>query len=427
MKIKRYVAADMRNALRAIREEQGPDAVILSSRPVAQGVEVCAAVDVELAAGQGTLAESAELKQLGYSALQELEREASGLAASAPAAANAPFAAGAPVAASAPAPDDGLLADMFASAAPVAANRSVGEELRSLRALLEQQVAALAWNDFTRREPLKARALAELANLGLDRTLALQIVGDLPAGVGSEQLQRTPYAMLARRIPVCAPPAGRGGALMLVGPPGGGKTTTLSKLAARYVLEQDAANLLLISADDERIGSHEQLRSLGRLLGVRVETVLGSNALAARIEALPGRMILIDTPGALSRDLAAAAQYRALRERCKALQTMLVLPASAQGGVVDDAVDNFGIGVSICCTLTRIDEAVSLGGVLSALARSLLPVAYCCDGPRIPEDLKPVRAHQLVARAMELARQAQTCADDDLLARRYGRSVHAAA
>jgi flagellar biosynthesis protein FlhF len=417
MKIKRYLAADMRNALRAIREEQGPDAVILSSRPVAQGVEVCAAVDVELAAGQGTLAESAELKQLGHSALQELERETGELAASA--------ADGAGVLSAAS--DDGLLADMLLSAAPGAPSPSVGEELRSLRALLEQQVAALAWNDFTRREPLKARALAELANLGLDRALALQIVGDLPAGIGSDQLQRAPYAMLARRIPVCAPPVGRGGALMLVGPPGGGKTTTLSKLAARYVLEQDAANLLLISADDERIGSHEQLRSLGRLLGVRVETVLGLNALAARIEALPGRMILIDTPGALSRDLGAATQYRALRERCKALQTMLVLPASAQGGVVDDAVDNFGIGVSICCALTRIDEAVSLGGVLSALARSLLPVAYCCDGPRIPDDLKPARAHQLVARAMELARQAQTCADDDLLARRYGRSVHAAA
>jgi flagellar biosynthesis protein FlhF len=214
---------------------------------------------------------------------------------------------------------------------------------------------------------------------------------------------------------------------MLIGPPGGGKSTTLSKLAARYVLEQDAANLLLLSADDERIGSHEQLRGLGRLLGVRVETVVGVNALAARIEALPGRMILIDTPGALSRDLGAAAQYRALRARCKGLQTMLVLPASAQGGVVDDAVDHFGIGVSICCALTRIDEAVSLGGVLSALARSLLPIAYCCDGPRVPDDLKPARAHQLVARAMELARQAQTCADDDLLARRYGRSVHAAA
>jgi flagellar biosynthesis protein FlhF len=419
MKIKRYVAADMRNALRIIREEQGPDAVILSSRAIAQGVEVCAAVDLELAAGQGTLAESAELKQLEQVALQELEREATELTVGAAAASSAGH--------DTALDKDASFASIFAADQPSGPNRSVGDELRSLRTLLEQQLAALAWNDFTRREPLKARALSELANLGLDRALALQIVGDLPAGIGSEQLQRTLYAMLARRIPVCTPPIERSGALLLLGPPGGGKSTTLSKLAARYVLEQDAANLLLISADDERIGSHEQLRSLGRLLGVRVETVLGSNALAARIEALPGRMILIDTPGALSRDLAAAAQYRALRERCKALQTMLVLPASAQGGVVDDAVDNFGIGVSICCTLTRIDEAVSLGGVLSALARSLLPVAYCCDGPRIPEDLKPVRAHQLVARAMELARQAQTCADDDLLARRYGRSVHAAA
>jgi flagellar biosynthesis protein FlhF len=106
---------------------------------------------------------------------------------------------------------------------------------------------------------------------------------------------------------------------------------------------------------------------------------------------------------------------------------MLVLPASAQGGVIDDAVAHFGLGVSSCCALTRIDEAVSLGGVLSALARSLLPVAYCCDGPRIPEDLKPARAHQLVARAIDLSRQAQTCADDDLLARRYGSNVNAAA
>jgi flagellar biosynthesis GTPase FlhF len=69
-----------------------------------------------------------------------------------------------------------------------------------------------------------------------------------------EQAQRTPYAMLARRIQSCTPPVERSGALALIGPPGSGKTTTLSKLAARYVLEQDAANLVLISADDERLG-----------------------------------------------------------------------------------------------------------------------------------------------------------------------------
>jgi flagellar biosynthesis protein FlhF len=105
---------------------------------------------------------------------------------------------------------------------------------------------------------------------------------------------------------------------------------------------------------------------------------------------------------------------------------MLALPASAQGGVVDEAVANFE-GIATCCVLTRVDEAVSLGGVLSALARSKLPVAYCCEGTRIPDDIHPARAHQLIARAMDLARQAQVCADDDLLARRYGRSLNAAA
>lgn len=417
MKMKRYLAADMRTALRAIREEQGSDAVILSTRQTPQGVEVCAAIDVELAAGQGTLAETAALKQLERAALQELERDAVEAAAQA----YLP-----PVAAAAAAGAATLPAHLSRGSLEVGAERTVVEELRSLRNLLEQQLAALAWNDFTRREPLKARALADLANLGLERTLSLQIVGDLPNALNSEQVRRTPYAMLARRIQVCSPPVQRTGALALIGPPGSGKTTTLSKLAARYVLEQDAANLVLISTDDERLGSHEQLRSLGRVLGARVETVSGMDELAARIEALPGRLVLIDTPGVAGRDGEAAARYGALRKRCAALQLMLVLPSSAQSGVVDEAAMHFGDGVSQCCALTRLDEAVSLGGVLSTLARTQLPVAYVCDGPAIPDDLRPARAHQLVARAIELSRQAQSCADDELLARRYGASVHAA-
>jgi flagellar biosynthesis protein FlhF len=408
MKMKRYLAADMRTALRAIREEQGSDAVILSTRQTSEGVEVCAAVDVELAAGQGTMAETAALKQLERAALHELERE------------------GLDAAAQAYRPAGASPTETPRGSRELSSDRSVGEELRSLRNLLEQQLAALAWNDFTRREPLKARALADLANLGLERTLALQIVGDLPAALNSEQVQRTPYAMLARRIQVCSPPLQRAGALAVIGPPGSGKTTTLSKLAARYVLEQEAANLVLISVDDERLGSHEQMRSLGRVLGARVETVASMDELAARITALSGRFVLIDTPGVAGRDGEAAARYSALRKRCSALQLMLVLPASAQSGVIDEAVVNFGQGISHCCALTRLDEAVSLGGVLSALARTQLPVAYVCDGPAIPDDLRPARAHQLVARAIDLSRLAHSCADDELLARRYGDSVHAA-
>jgi flagellar biosynthesis protein FlhF len=420
MKMKRYVAADMRSALRAIREEQGPDAVILSSRPSSQGVEVCAAVDIELAAGQGTLAEEAALKQIERTALSELQREAQQAAASALRSGGA-----------ASIEDDHVeltRASRVADTAERTTERdaTVGEELKSLRGLLEQQLAALAWNDLTRREPLKARALTDLANLGLDRELAMEIVSEMPPDVGAEQAQRLPYALLSRKLKVCPPPVERHGAIALIGPCGAGKTSTLSKLAARYVLDHDPADLILISADDERLGAHEQLRSLGRLLGARVETLGGLSEVAARVAALPERMILIDTPGILSRDSHSAGRYRAWRERCPALQILLALPASAQGGVVEEAVTTFN-GIATCCVITRIDEAVSLGGVLSSLARAQLPIAYCCQGTRIPDDIRPAVAHQLIAQAMELARQAQVSADDDLLARRYGRSSHAAA
>jgi flagellar biosynthesis protein FlhF len=345
MKIKRYLAADMRSALRAVREEQGSDAVILSSRATPQGVEVCAAVDLELAAGQGTLAETAELKQLERSAWQELE-----LTEAKPAPCQRPRQRSANRDSHYAANADAELAVMLAAAEPAGADRSVGEELRSLRTLLEQQLAALAWNDFTRREPLKARALADLANAWpgpragtadrrraarghRQRAAAAHALCD--AGASHSSVRR---AAGAQRGAAAGGAAGRRQDHDAV--------EACRALRARAGRGQPAADL----ADDERIGSHEQLRGLGRLLGVRVEAVVGSKALAARIEALPGRMMLIDTPGVPSRDRNAAAQYRALRQRCTALQTMLVLPASAQGGVVDDAVT---ISASVCRTAAR--------------------------------------------------------------------------
>src|ERR1700722_6481617 len=47
MKIKRYTAESMRAALAQVRAEQGPDAVILSSRRIEDGIEVIAAVDYD--------------------------------------------------------------------------------------------------------------------------------------------------------------------------------------------------------------------------------------------------------------------------------------------------------------------------------------------------------------------------------------------
>ena len=47
MKIKRFFAADIRQAMRMVKEELGADAVIMSNRSVDGGVEIVAARDFD--------------------------------------------------------------------------------------------------------------------------------------------------------------------------------------------------------------------------------------------------------------------------------------------------------------------------------------------------------------------------------------------
>jgi flagellar biosynthesis protein FlhF len=174
--MKRYLAADMRAALRQIRLEQGPDAVILGTRQLEDGVEVCAAIDAATAAQDGTSLLVARGRPAAASASAD----------------RSPVPAPAPIA---PPPDFGAalapaaLAAMPAVADPIAT--TVQEELRGLRRLLEQQFAALAWNDYTRREPEKAQALIELASWGWARHRA-DIVAELPAGTDAHSSSGAP-------------------------------------------------------------------------------------------------------------------------------------------------------------------------------------------------------------------------------------------
>jgi flagellar biosynthesis protein FlhF len=390
MNMKRYQARDMRSAMRQIRDEQGPEAIIISSRRTAEGVEVVAVLDVDVVT-------------------QQQAEELASLANDAP-----------------------LITDTPPAAPPAVAAESASDavtlELRSLRLLLEKQVAALSWNEFSRREPLRVRVLKDLTELGVSRDIAISILNELPAVLSPEQAQRLPLGLLARRIFTCPYPVEAGGFVMLVGPSGCGKTTLLGKLAASWTLEHDPTDVAIVSADEDRLGAHEQIRTVGRLLGIKVWETSSSRELIARLEALAHkRLVLIDTSGAASRGGEPLAMLKAVREAFPSMRCVAVLPASAQIGVLEASLENFKELAAQCCALTRLDEVACLGGTLSLLARTGLPLSCTSDGPRIPEDLRPARSHHLVVQATELARRSQSSVDEELLAHRYGGSVNAAA
>jgi flagellar biosynthesis protein FlhF len=403
MKISKYIGTDMRQALRIVREQLGVDAVILSSRRVDAGVEVTAAIDYDESRVETTPA--------------------------APPAAEAPFASGefAQVAAAVSMQANRVVAPQTVSnevaTAPTAAvTDAMSEELKTLRRILETQVAQLAWNDLTRRAPIHTEVLRELTQIGLTQEYAAHVVAQLPPSTNLTHARRLAIATVSQEVPVTGDRwLENGGCVALIGPTGVGKTTTLTKLAVRWVLRHGPRELALISADAARIGAHETIRALGQMLGAPVHAV---DSLAEVPELLTRlgkyRLILIDTPGTSQRDTQLPTRLAELATVGSQLETALVISASTQAGAIEEIVARYAPAKPSCCVLTKVDEAASLGGVISVLTRAKLPISYLSEGQRVPEDLRPARALELVTSAVQLAQTSGAAADEDLLRRRFG-------
>jgi flagellar biosynthesis protein FlhF len=418
MKITRHTAPDMRQALRAVRERLGPEAVILSSRRTDTGVEVTAAMDFDAESLDSVGTETPPSAAAGTpAAAMSPPPPASAPPPSASAAAPAPVAATAPPPASAPFVGLEL------------ANQAMESELKTLRRMLETQLAQLAWNDLARRAPIHTEMLRELTEIGLAPDLAAEVVAGIPAGAELTQARRLAIATIAQRVLVTGDRwLADGGRVALIGPTGVGKTTTLAKLAVRWVLQHGARDLALVAADSARIGAQDQLRALGQLLGAPVHAIEDLADLPALLTRLARtRLVLIDTPGSSQRGRTLGPRLEALAAAGRDIETTLVLAASTQAGALAETIARFAPASPASCVLTKVDEAASLGGALSILARARLPISYVSEGQRVPEDLRPARALELVSSAVQLAKMTGAAADEDLLKRRFGEFAHALA
>lgn len=306
-----------------------------------------------------------------------------------------------------------------------AATDAMGNELKTLRRMLETQLAHLAWNDLTRRAPVHTEILRELTEIGITQDLAEHLVRQLPEDTDLTFARRFTIAGLSQYLKVTGDHwLDEGGRVAFAGATGVGKTTTLAKIAVRWVLRHGPRDIALIAGDSVRIGAQDQLMSLAQLLGVPVYTPEKFADLPSMLSRLHERLILIDTPGSSVRDPQLASRLAVLSNSASKLQTALVLAASTQAGAIEEAVKHFAPANPSCCVLTKLDEAASLGGVLSVLIRARLPVSYLSEGQRVPEDLRPARALEMVSTAVRLAKARGAAADEDLLRRRFGRTAH---
>jgi flagellar biosynthesis protein FlhF len=434
VKIKRYMAPSMRVALDQVRAEQGADAVILSSRRVQEGIEVIAAVDYDEAlmagaARQYSISQAPRPEAAAAPSAQPRRPAAPGHAVpaltrvAAPAARAAPRAAAvrptlptAPAAPPAPAAEEARRG--FAS---------MQSEIKDLRRLLESELAHISWNDKRVREPLRARVLEALSSMDIAPDVAARLATLAPRRTNLGDASNIPMALLLKALPVVDRLSTvNPGIFALVGPTGAGKTTTIAKLAARWTLRHGSQDLALVSTDAYRIGAREQLMTYARILGASVHSANSGRELGRVLESLRSKkLVLIDTAGMGPRDVRLSEQLAALAQGARGAEFLLALPAQGEGLALEEIIRAFARVKPAACIITKVDEAASLGAVISTTLRHQLKIAYLCNGQRVPEDVHS--AHQrrvwLVRAAHELTRRAPRLRDDTYFARNFGRAA----
>lgn len=256
MQVKRFFAADMRQAMKLVRDELGAEAAIIGNRRIAGGVELTAALDYKLSALSPRVPnmeledELRKTQSRIVTAQAELSLRGEGDSASIT---NRQLFAGLPLTAAEPLIEPTLTErprPAPAPAAPPADTRALDSmrfELNGLRELLEVQLGSLAWSQLQGSRPEQANLWRRLQRIGLSGPLARDLLALITEINEPRQAWRMLLAHLARMIQTPeVEPLEEGGVIAMVGPAGMGKTTTLAKLAARYVLKYGAQNLSLI-------------------------------------------------------------------------------------------------------------------------------------------------------------------------------------
>jgi flagellar biosynthesis protein FlhF len=341
MSVQVFVAANAREGLARVRRELGDDAVVLSTRPHPQGVELLASAYGELA----------------VPAISE-------------------------------APD-------------TPSSSRILNELSRLRGMLQNQLAGFAWGAGRRRDPTRVALMQTLFAAGFGSALARTLAARLPRGLDTDAAQRWLRQVLIRNLPLQGREAdllAHGGRYALVGSTGSGKTTTLAKLAARGVDAHGAGEVALVAADAYRIGAAAQLTVYADLLGVSLHVAEDLDKLAQLLPHLAAKkLVLIDTAGFAPND-PRTREGQALD--ALGVRRLAVISAAQQGAAIEQAMTRFGQGAA-ACILTKLDETPQPGAALDSLIRHRLPLAYISGGQRVPEDLHTPNAAYLIDRALK--------------------------
>lgn len=174
---------------------------------------------------------------------------------------------------------------------------------------------------------------------------------------------------------------------IFVGPTGVGKTTTLAKLAARYAFYH-SERVGIITIDHYRIGAVEQLRTYADIASLPLEVAVSPGELNRVLEKLNGcQRILIDTAGRSTLNLPHIQELAGYLQNLPPAEVFMVISATTKARDLSLICKNFRPMDYNRLIITKIDETDTHGALLNSVHLSGLPVIYLTTGQNVPDDL----------------------------------------
>lgn len=435
MKVRRYEAKTYRDALAQVRDDLGPDAVILTTKELTRGglfglfsrgaVEIVAATDVPVAAAtpRGGRARTETPAARAEGPASRYERPArrpetrvrEGAVALAEPMVEAPARTATLVR---PEPQVALSATP-AQAAPAVATpsptaeklvqleRGLGEIRDTLQAFLVDR-GPVAIPSVQPGSPHAALApwLARLRSSGVPEDVAEAVLRELPEDVRKGGPHAQPIAeavaqVVRQQFQVAGPLLGSGRQMTgrvvaVVGPTGVGKTTTLAKLAAQYGLLENR-RVALLTVDTYRVAAVEQLRTFADIMSLPIEVASTAAEARAKLWSLGGQeLVLVDTAG---RSQHATERIDELCELMRSLEPdeiHLVVSATTKSEDLLAIYEEFRRLGPTRLIATKLDETRTYGGLLALARASRLPISYLTHGQKVPEDMAVANVPRLV-------------------------------
>jgi len=407
MKVKKYTAPNFKEAVSMMKEELGPNAIVLSSKKIRSGgvldlmgkemVEVTAALDetdTRYGAMKHAPKEKAGEKRVHPRFQKYMEMEEQGHKSPPPQE---------PVRSVAVANQLKRNTDAINTESLKVTN--LQKEVSQLKDMLGEISENIKHQNLPSLPKNLKSLLVKMIEQEINEYLAKNLINILYANLNLKEIEnydtvRTKLLLMIQNLiksihPLAHRQPNQPYVFALVGPTGVGKTTTIAKIAANSKL-YEKYKVGIITTDTYRIAAADQLETFASIANIPFEIAYNKQELKEYLHYFRNKdVIFIDTVGRSQNNQTQINDLKNLLDLPEINNIQLVVSAQSSYKTMNNVIEKFSAIPYKGLIFSKLDEVNNFGNILNIQFEKKLPLSYVTTGQNVPDDIDTVQPEKL--------------------------------